>query len=165
MASSLQYEARVLLLNAPSLSESIPRVGTGNCLPMRVNYFVPVPQVRDLAELNARLQQQCVADRERRLRGQAGPKAELLKGDQAAFLAVPSSPFAACRQPSTTGNSLSLGRFDTNDYSVPVRWGHHPVVAKGDWQRVRLYAQGQEVAGHNRICPLSSGPKCWAVSA
>ena len=36
MASSLQYEARVSLLNAPSLSESIPRVGTGNCLPMRV---------------------------------------------------------------------------------------------------------------------------------
>ena len=35
----------------------------------RLNYFVPVPQVRDLAELNTRLQQQCVADRERRLRG------------------------------------------------------------------------------------------------
>jgi transposase len=117
----------------------------------RLNYFVPVPQVRDLADLNARLRQQCAADRERRLRGQTGTKAELLKGDQAAFLALPSTPFAACRQQSTTVNSLSLVRFDTNDYSVPVRWGHHPVVAKGDWQRVRLYAQGQEVAVHNRI--------------
>ena len=107
--------------------------------------------MRDLADLNARLRQQCAADRERRLRGQTGTKAELLKGDQAAFLPLPSTPFAACRQPSTTGNSLSLGRFDTNDYSVPVRWGHHPVVAKGDWQTVRLYAQGQEVAGHHRI--------------
>ena len=81
----------------------------------RLDYFVPVPQVRDLAELNARLRTQCAADRDRRLRGQAGTKAELLTGDQAAFLAVPSSPFAACRQQSTTGNSLSLGRFDTHD--------------------------------------------------
>jgi len=117
----------------------------------RLNFFVPVPQVRDFSELNARLRQQCVEDRERRLRGQAGTKAELLKGDQAAFLCLPATPFAACKQLSTTVSSLSLVRFDTNDYSVPVRWAHHPVVAKGDWQEVRLYAQGQEVAQHGRI--------------
>jgi len=117
----------------------------------RLNFFVPVPQVRDFTELNARLRQQCVEDRERRLRGQAGTKAELLQGDQAAFLSLPGTAFAACRQVSTTVSSLSLVRFDTNDYSVPVRWAHHPVVAKGDWQEVRLYAQGQEVAQHGRI--------------
>jgi len=103
----------------------------------RLNFFVPVPQVRDFAELNARLRQQCVEDRERRLRGQAGTKAELLKGDQSAFLPLPATAFAACRQVSTTASSLSLVRFDANDYSVPVRWAHHPVVAKGDWQQVR----------------------------
>jgi hypothetical protein len=75
----------------------------------------------------------------------------LLQGDQAAFLSLPATPFAACKQLSTTASSLSLVRFDTNDYSVPVRWAHHPVVAKGDWQEVRLYAQGQEVAQHGRI--------------
>src|SRR5208337_269420 len=117
----------------------------------RLNFFVPVPQVRDFTELNARLRQQCVEDRERRLRGQAGTKAELLQGDQAAFLALPATAFAACKQMSTTASSLSLVRFDTNDYSVPVRWAHHPVVVKGYWQEVRLYAQGQEVAVHGRI--------------
>jgi len=117
----------------------------------RLNFFVPVPQVRDFTELNTRLRQQCVDDRERRLRGQAGTKAELLQGDQAAFLSLPATAFAACRQVSTTVSSLSLVRFDNNDYSVPVRWGHHPVVVKGYWQEVRLYAQGQEVAQHGRI--------------
>ena len=117
----------------------------------RLNFFVPVPQVRDFTELNARLRQQCVDDRERRLRGQAGTKAELLQGDQAAFLSLPVIAFAACKQMSTTASSLSLVRFDTNDYSVPVRWAHHPVVAKGYWQEVRIYAQGQEVAQHGRI--------------
>jgi hypothetical protein len=117
----------------------------------RLNFFVPVPQVRDLGELNALLRQQCAADRERRLRGQAGTKAELLKADQAAFLALPATAFEACQQASTTASSLSLVRFDANDYSVPVRWAHHPVVVKADCHTVRLYAQGQEIARHGRI--------------
>jgi transposase len=117
----------------------------------RLNYFVPVPQVRDFAELNSRLRQQCADDRQRRLRGQAGTKAQLLPEDQAAFLSLPSVPFAACRQVSTTASSLSLVRFDRNDYSVPVRWAHHPIVVKGYWPEVVLFAQGQEVARHPRI--------------
>jgi hypothetical protein len=52
----------------------------------RLNFFVPVPQVRDLAQLNARLREQCQADQGRRLRGQAGTKAQLMAEDQAAFL-------------------------------------------------------------------------------
>ena len=117
----------------------------------RLNYFVPVPQVRDLAELNAQLHQRCVADRERRLRGQPGPKAQLLLEDQKAFLSLPATPFEACRRVSTTASSLSLVRFDGNDYSVPVRWAHHPIVAKGYCDRVVLCGEGQEVAQHARI--------------
>jgi hypothetical protein len=117
----------------------------------RLNYFVPVPQVRDLAELNTQLHQRCVADRERRLRGQPGPKAQLLLDDQKAFLPLPATPFEACRRVSTTASSLSLVRFDGNDYSVPVRWAHHPIVAKGYCDRVVLCGEGQEVAQHARI--------------
>jgi len=117
----------------------------------RLNYFVPVPQVRDLAELNGYLRQRCLEDQQRRLRGQAGTKAQLLEEDRKAFLSLPASPFEACRKVSTTASSLSLVRFDRNDYSVPVRWAHHPIVAKGDYQAVVLCAQGQEVARHPRI--------------
>jgi transposase len=117
----------------------------------RLNYFVPVPQVRDLAELNTQLHQRCVADRERRLRGQPGPKAQLLLDDQKAFLPLPATPFEACRRVSTTASSLSLVRFDGNDYSAPVRWAHHPIVAKGYFDRVVLCGDGQEVAQHARI--------------
>jgi hypothetical protein len=117
----------------------------------RLNFFVPVPQVRDFAELNALLRQQCEADRQRRLRGKAGSKEVLLAEDQGAFLPLPAAPFAACRQVSTTVNSLALVRFDGNDYSVPVAYAHGAVVAKGDWQEVRIYVQRQEVARHERI--------------
>jgi hypothetical protein len=117
----------------------------------RLNYFVPVPQVRDLTELNGYLRQRCLEDQPRRLRGQAGTKAQLLEEDRKAFLALPAGPFEACRKVSTTASSLSLVRFDRNDYSVPVPWAHHPIVAKGFCQEVVLCAQGQEVARHRRI--------------
>ena len=51
--------------------------------------------------------------------------------DQKAFLPLPATPFEACRKFSTTASSLSLVRFDDNDYSVPVRCAHHPIVVKG----------------------------------
>lgn len=117
----------------------------------RLNFFVPVPQVRDLVELNGYLRQRCVEDQQRWLRGQAGTKAQLLEEDRKAFLPLPASPFEACRKVSTTASSLSLVRFDRNDYSVPVCWAHHPIVAKGSYQEVVLCAQGHEVARHPRI--------------
>ncbi len=86
----------------------------------RLNFLVPVPQVRDLAQLNGRLREQCQRDLERRLRGKSGPKAQLLAEDQAAFLPLPATPFVACRKESTCASSLSLVRFDRNDNSVPV---------------------------------------------
>jgi hypothetical protein len=85
------------------------------------------------------------------LRGQPGSKAELLLVDQKAFLPLPTTPFEACRKFSTTASSLSLVRFDGNDYSVPVRWAHHPIVAKGYCDKVVLCADGSEVACHTRI--------------
>ena len=112
---------------------------------------MPVPQVRDFDQLNAFLRVRCAADRERRLRGQSGTKAQLLVEDRAAFLPLPAVPFEACRKVSTTASSLSLVRFDSNDYSVPVRWAQHPIVVKGYWQEVVLCAQGEEVARHRRL--------------
>jgi hypothetical protein len=117
----------------------------------RLNYFVPVPQVRDLAELNAHLRQRCREDLGRRLRGQTGTKAALLEEERTAFLPLPVSRFEACRKVSTTASSLSLVRFDRNDYSVPVAWAHHPIVVHGDCERVVCYAQGRCVASPVRI--------------
>ena len=64
----------------------------------RLNSFVPIPEVRDFAELNAHLRQRCEEDHRRRLRGQVATKAQLLVEDQKAFLPLPVTPFAACRQ-------------------------------------------------------------------
>ena len=117
----------------------------------RLNYFVPVPQVKDFDELNAFLAERCTADLERTLRGRKVPKRELIKEDQAAFLKLPATPFDACRKVSTTANRLSLVRFDCNDYSVPVRFAHHTVVLKGYTDCVCILRNDLVVAEHERI--------------
>ena len=118
----------------------------------RLNFFVPVPQVRDFAELNAHLLEQCRADLDRRLWGQKQTKRQLLVEDQAAFRKLPEVPFAACRTAGTIANSEALVRFDTNDYSVPVEYAHHPVVVKGYVDRVVIGCRQKVIAEHVR---------CW----
>lgn len=117
----------------------------------RRNFMVPVPQVDSLAELNERFRRCCVDDLQRRVRGQNRTKADLLEEDRAVLRALPVGPFEACRKRSTRANSLSLVRFDDNDYSVPVAWAHHPVVAKGFIDEVVLCTGGREVARHSRL--------------
>jgi hypothetical protein len=116
----------------------------------RLNFFVPVPRVRDLDELNNQLAEMCREDLKRRLRGKTGTKAEMLKEDQAAFLPLPPVPFDACRKQPTRANSLSLVRFDDNDYSVPVSYAHYEILAKGYVDRVILCHQDRVVAEHVR---------------
>jgi transposase len=118
---------------------------------VRQNFFVPVPEVRDFEELNARLAEQCVEDLERRLRGQHATKGELLAEDRAAFLPLPAVPFEACRRHPTMANSESLVRFEGNDYSVPVRCGHHPVVVKCYADHVDIICENKPVATHKRL--------------
>jgi len=118
----------------------------------RQHFLVPVPQVRDFDELNAHLAGCCRSDLGRRLRGKTLSKRELLAEDKAAGLALPESAFDPRRLVSTTATSEALVRFDTNDYSVPVACGHHPVVVRASTTAVSIYRAGRRVARHQR---------CW----
>jgi hypothetical protein len=117
----------------------------------RLNFLVPVPQVASLEELNQRLEQQCREDLQRRVRGQSQTKAQLLEEDRKAFRPLPVVPFEASVKRSRISNSLSLVRFDDNDYSVPVAYAHHSVTLKGSCEDVRIYRNLEEIAHHERI--------------
>ena len=118
----------------------------------RLNYFVPVPQVKDFDELNAFLVERCREDLKRTLRGRKGCKKELLAEDQQTLLDLPATPFDACKEVSTTVDRLSLIRFDCNDYSVSVRFAHHTVVVKGYTDHACIFRKNIMIAEHAR---------CW----
>ena len=118
----------------------------------RRNFMVPVPSCRSFAELNARLEASCRADLHRRVRGKAVTKAELLEVDRAAMLGVPAASFEARRVVHARANSLSLVRFDRNDYSVPTAFAHHELTVIGGIEQVRIVEDAHLVATH---------PRCW----
>ncbi len=117
----------------------------------RRNFLVPVPVLQDgLEGLNARLEADCRADLSRRLRGKPATKAELLAEEHAAMLALPGEAFVAARVEPTSADSLSLVRFDTNDYSVPTQFAHHRVTAIGTVDTVHIVVDDRVVATHRR---------------
>lgn len=116
----------------------------------RRNFLVPVPKLDDFEEFNAGLAEACRQELQRQLRGKSGTKAELLEEDRRAMLPLPVRPFEARRVEPCQANSLSLVRFDCNDYSVPTQHAHHSVLAVGGIERVRLVVQDQVVAEHQR---------------
>jgi transposase len=118
----------------------------------RLNFFVPVPDVRDFEQLNGYLLTMCRSDLARRLRGKTAAKGQLLQEDRISSLPLPAESFDACRTVSAMANSEALVRFDSNDYSVPVDYAHHPVTAKGYVDRVQLCRGGKVIAEHLR---------CW----
>jgi transposase len=115
-------------------------------------FMTPVPEVASLAQLNEHLLGECERDQDRPARRHSGSRRELLKEETARMLPLPGADFPACREDSTFATKQSLVRFDSNDYSVPVRWAHHPVVVKGFVERVELYVQDRLVATHRRSC-------------
>ena len=118
----------------------------------RRNFLVPVPQINSLEVLNQQLRERCLADLAERTRGKPAPKNELLREDQAAFLPLPKQPLEARRVETGTANSESLVRFDTNDYSVPVKFAHRKLIVVATVEEVRLVYEDRMVAKHAR---------CW----
>jgi hypothetical protein len=119
----------------------------------RLNFMVPVPQVNDYDELNSLLRQCCQSDLDRILRGKRSlTKRQLLLEDRMASIALPDGTFDYRKSTSTFASSESLVRYDTNDYSVPVRSAHHSVTIKASVRFIEAYLQDKLIAKHRR---------CW----
>ncbi len=117
----------------------------------RRNFLVPVPRVARYDAFNEHLVEQCRKELSRHLRGKSATKGELLEEERSAFLPWPKQGFKARRVVSTRANSLSLVRFDGNDYSVPTAHAYHRVTVVGAIDEVRLVAGDRVVARHRRI--------------
>ena len=116
----------------------------------RLNFMVPVPQVKDYDELNRLLRDCCQSDLNRILRGKRSlSKKQLLAEDRIASIALPDDKFDYRKSTSTFASSVSLVRYDTNDYSVPVRWAHHQVTIKASVRFIEVYRFDILIARHH----------------
>ncbi|MBA3587474.1 MAG: IS21 family transposase [Chloroflexi bacterium] len=112
--------------------------------------LTPIPQAADWESLNSQVRERCLRRRDERVRGSEGTIGERLAADVAAFLPLPAAPFDCCRLVPGRVSSQSLVRFRTNDYSVPVAFGHQSVLVKA-YVHVVVICHGAEViARHAR---------------
>ena len=79
----------------------------------RLNFMVPVPQVKDYDELNRFLLECCESDLDRILRGKCSlSKKQLLAEDRIAAIALPDDTFDYRKTTSTFASSVSLANVD-----------------------------------------------------
>ena len=63
---------------------------------------------------------------------------------------LPAAPFDACDQAAGQVSSQALVRYKTNDYSVPVAYGHREVWVRGYVDKVVIGCGGEIIARHPR---------------
>ena len=82
--------------------------------------MVPLPRFENWDAFNDALVGHCRNRHNDVLRGYRETVGERLERDRAALMELPPTPFDACDKQGTRVNSLSLVRYRSNDYSVPV---------------------------------------------
>jgi hypothetical protein len=117
---------------------------------VRRNFLVPIPSFESFEDLNTHLEQQCLRRFEARVRGHNETIGERLERDVEALLPLPAVPYDASDKHATRVSSVSLVRYRTNDYSVPVAYGHRDVLVRGYVHEVVISCGSQVIARHRR---------------
>ena len=139
-------------------SDRFGRVGKGNDKGSvegmvgygRRNFLVPIPRAESFDELNAHLESECMERMDARLRGHTESIGERMERDLGALLALPAVPYDASDKHATRVSSQSLVRYRTNDYSVPVAFGHRDVLVRGYVDEVVISCGTDVIARHRR---------------
>lgn len=116
----------------------------------RRNFMVPIPCFATWEDFNLWLEDQCRKRQGDRLRGESETIGERLQRDLVAMRPLPASPFDACDQAGGRVSSQALVRYRTNDYSVPVAYGHQDVWIRGYVDEVVIGCGGETIARHPR---------------
>jgi transposase len=117
----------------------------------RRNHWVPLPQARDLAELNAQLLAACHADEHRQIAGRGESVGALMIAERGQLLPLAEEGFALAAVAFPRVDGLGCVRVRTNLYSVPA--------APGKTVEVRLYPSYLEIRDEGRC--LARHERCY----
>ena len=116
----------------------------------RRNFLVPIPSFESFDALSAYLEERRLERLGRRLRGHDETIGRRMERDLEALLPLPATPYDASDKHVSRVSSLSLVRYRTNDYSVPVAYGHMEVVVRGYVGEVVISCGAEVIARHRR---------------
>ena len=116
----------------------------------RRNFLVPIPSFESFDALNAHLEEKCLERMEDKLRGHTETIGERMERDLDALMTLPAAPYDPSDKHTTRVSSQSLVRYGTNDYSVPVAYGHRDVLVRGYVDEVVISCGSEVIARHRR---------------
>ena len=117
---------------------------------VRRNFLVPVPSFESFDALNAYIERRCLERMDRKLRGHTEIIGQSMERDLDALLPLPPVAYDACEKQAGRVSSSSLVRYRTNDYSVPVAYGHRDVLVRGYVDQVVISCGTDVIARHIR---------------
>ena len=117
---------------------------------VRRNFLVPIPSFESFEALNAYLEQRCLERMDARLRGHTETIGQRMERDLDALLPQPPVAYDACEKQAGRVSSMSLVRYKTSDYSVPVAYGHRDVLVRGYVDEVVISCGSEVIARHPR---------------
>ena len=124
----------------------------------RRNHLVPVPRVKDLAELNTLLLDGCRQDRQRRIAGKTMAVGEAMEIERQHLLAPAEEGFELAETSFPTVDGKSCVKVRTNWYSTPVSQAHASEC--GCFQPMLRYGMnGGWWRGMNAASAATS--RCW----
>ena len=117
---------------------------------VRRNFLVPIPSFESFEALNTYLEQRCLERMDAKLRGYSETIGQRMERDLDALLPLAPVAYDACERQAGRVSSLSLVRYKTNDYSVPVACGHRDVLVRGYVDEVVISCGSEVIAKHPR---------------
>lgn len=117
----------------------------------RRNYLVPLPEVADLASLNALLRERCLAEGRRIRPGEHESLGERFEREKIHLLPLPSLPFRGCRTVPALVNRLQQVLFDRCRYSVPTAFVGKTVTVHAFVDKIEIGCGEQTIAVHDRL--------------
>lgn len=113
-------------------------------------WSTPVPQVKNLEDLNVYLRQRCVAERDRVSSRQTETIGTRFSAEKAVSSPLPKHSFDACIRHEARVDKYQSAKFDNVSYSVPRQCAFQTVSLKAYVHRVEIIYQHVVVATHIR---------------
>jgi len=114
-------------------------------------HLVPVPQVASLRELNRLLEDACLDDLDRRIRGRSETVGEALRVEWRALRQPPAVDYDAAERATPRVDAKALVTIRQNRYSVPVALVGRRVQAQIGAREIVVFHEHRPVARHLRL--------------
>lgn len=117
----------------------------------RRNYMVPVPEAKNLEELNEKILAECIAYGDHTIKNRPGTVSELASQEKGKLLPLPAEEFCNIVISDGKSDKYSTVIVDKNRYSVPTEYAQLKLKVLLFVEKVEIYWDSKLIALHKRL--------------